>query len=669
MSDPTNASAESEHHSLAQERSGGTDPRIKEAGACAANCTFSNVSSRIRGNCRQEADLTPQNSNPDILSSTEGYGLSRVDKDVLKDRCHLSGTVKPAAWQRSTEAESTRTAEGRGGSSSSPSLTLHMCCGAVPVICHSSSAVSTMPAYRPACRASVNTSSSPASCSENESNKPPNHCRSGILDHLGAPGWDGKPTQQHTCSGTERLMKTVHSGLSHIMNHNNHYAYCESLQTNNIKHRDGSVCSSLKYKPDLSSDDRQQLDLSDCHSVSSSAGAEEPSEDLVAGDPQSEGDSDTGSDSYSGTFSPGADSYSCGPKIVWYPGLHRPETSAKYVASSRHEHDSSQFCLAVSSTPEPGLVPGGHSAFGRCTSLDLEAISDAETSEPHFPVSVPVDDNVSESMEGVENSYHGHVHYHCLPQDDVHSDYKHSHQSEQSSDEEAATFTSLGRSPLREHLSKGPTEQLLLLDISTRHSELLVSYKHRDDQEKKGVVFGTEIRNDNWSGAASAAGVDMRTRGAERCDESGTREQRRSGAGVKNKAGVLEELTKREEHENQISTLTVCPAPRVSDSVQASVPSTLSVCIPSALPASMSTNISGHLSAPGHHAFQCTLCDRAFSQRGSLNRHVRSHLGVRPFPCPRCPMTFSRQYRVTEHMRVHQRCSLENYPKPPASSI
>ncbi|XP_076867386.1 uncharacterized protein LOC143518637 isoform X2 [Brachyhypopomus gauderio] len=63
--------------------------------------------------------------------------------------------------------------------------------------------------------------------------------------------------------------------------------------------------------------------------------------------------------------------------------------------------------------------------------------------------------------------------------------------------------------------------------------------------------------------------------------------------------------------------------------------------------------------------FQCSLCSRPFSQRGSLNRHVRSHLGVRPYSCPRCTMTFSRQYRVTEHMRVH----LRNYEAPPSGHL
>ncbi|CAL9701919.1 unnamed protein product [Knipowitschia caucasica] len=84
---------------------------------------------------------------------------------------------------------------------------------------------------------------------------------------------------------------------------------------------------------------------------------------------------------------------------------------------------------------------------------------------------------------------------------------------------------------------------------------------------------------------------------------------------------------------------------------------TNSSCVSAVSCLSPSSNMQTSVS-PMHHAFRCSLCERSFSQRGSLNRHVKSHLGVRPFPCPQCPMSFSRQYRVTEHMRVHQRSAL-----------
>nr|XP_006013326.2 PREDICTED: hypermethylated in cancer 1 protein-like isoform X1 [Latimeria chalumnae]XP_006013327.1 PREDICTED: hypermethylated in cancer 1 protein-like isoform X1 [Latimeria chalumnae] len=51
--------------------------------------------------------------------------------------------------------------------------------------------------------------------------------------------------------------------------------------------------------------------------------------------------------------------------------------------------------------------------------------------------------------------------------------------------------------------------------------------------------------------------------------------------------------------------------------------------------------------------YACWICGRAFTQRGTLNRHVRTHLGVKPYSCPECGMKFTRQYRVSEHLRVH----------------
>lgn len=765
-----------------------------------ANTCSMSESSANTDNCRQVTHLTLQNLTQNTSSTTEGYGVSRVGKDMQKDQFHSAGTIKPETWQITTDEEIVRTDEGTRSSSSPSSLLPHPCCGAVPVICHSSRAamlqpaqVITIPAYNAVSQASVNSSRScpsrPAS-TENETivegitTEHKNHYELGNLDypknkdHTGTKSLDSKDSSDQcasqdlcyksntdksdilkhksTCSNTDHFVKlddeNMESGLS-ITDHNDHNAHCDSFQKKNHKKHLGDYsvsknkdCSSfiggLKYKNDLSFDDlptkHQRPDWSVCHNVSMSPAAQEHSDDiqLVEG-------SDMRSDSYCEDFCPKREvkeehSYTSlaemdrhhshcnhyGPKTDWYPRLHIAETSTQDAAWSQHERDSNNrdtatedkrhsagVCLPLSKTPESSLdnVTGGLSAFECNTSLDK--ISDKETSERHFIFSVPADSNMSDPIySAAGHSYHGHVHYHCLPQEDTllshgDSDHKHSYlsypdHSDQSSEEEEI-FASPSRSPLRQHCATETTDQFLLLDISTKHAELLVSYKDRADQEKKGIefdknnTFGTEIKdNDREQGneATSVAGVDKRqlramtkfgaecfddTRNTSRFREADVeerksvgREQSRSIAEVKNKAGVMEEVSKHEEGENQTSTLRVSSAPCVPDSAQSSVSSTFSVCIPSTLPARMSTNISAHLSTPLHHAFQCSLCDRSFSQRGSLNRHVRSHLGVRPFPCPRCPMTFSRQYRVTEHMRVHQRCTLGNdFPQPPASSI
>lgn len=51
--------------------------------------------------------------------------------------------------------------------------------------------------------------------------------------------------------------------------------------------------------------------------------------------------------------------------------------------------------------------------------------------------------------------------------------------------------------------------------------------------------------------------------------------------------------------------------------------------------------------------FPCNICGKMFTQRGTMTRHMRSHLSLKPFACEECGMRFTRQYRLTEHMRVH----------------
>lgn len=223
------------------------------------------------------------------------------------------------------------------------------------------------------------------------------------------------------------------------------------------------------------------------------------------------------------------------------------------------------------------------------------------------------------------HSYHGHVHYHCLSPNGSHFHPRHSNQHTESWSQQDSGFIPC-RAPSPPVQPLATMEQVVLLDISTKSPELLVSCT--SDKTGSCLAFG---QTDTSSQNTAAGHWNI---------------------------------------ENQSSALRISFSPGVPDYVKAPSSSSLSVCVPSVVPASVPTNASEQPSTPLHHPFQCSMCERSFSQRGSLNRHVRSHLGIRPFPCPRCPMTFSRQYRVTEHMRVHQRSVPEcDFPKTSARPI
>ncbi|XP_033821186.2 zinc finger protein Xfin-like [Periophthalmus magnuspinnatus] len=50
---------------------------------------------------------------------------------------------------------------------------------------------------------------------------------------------------------------------------------------------------------------------------------------------------------------------------------------------------------------------------------------------------------------------------------------------------------------------------------------------------------------------------------------------------------------------------------------------------------------------------RCSVCDRAFTTKTRLKRHMIVHTGDKPFSCPVCNKCFSQKYNVRLHMAVH----------------
>ncbi|XP_004211653.1 zinc finger protein 567 [Hydra vulgaris] len=53
--------------------------------------------------------------------------------------------------------------------------------------------------------------------------------------------------------------------------------------------------------------------------------------------------------------------------------------------------------------------------------------------------------------------------------------------------------------------------------------------------------------------------------------------------------------------------------------------------------------------------YQCLDCDWSFSTAYKLNRHIKSHTGVKPFICDVCNKGFSNSYNLTVHQKIHLR--------------
>lgn len=49
--------------------------------------------------------------------------------------------------------------------------------------------------------------------------------------------------------------------------------------------------------------------------------------------------------------------------------------------------------------------------------------------------------------------------------------------------------------------------------------------------------------------------------------------------------------------------------------------------------------------------FPCHFCNKAFTFKSVLDRHMLIHTGERPYRCPLCPASFTQQSTLDEHRR------------------